>query len=238
MFSVLFIGAVIAASLLLFEPPVGYALFATAIAAIGAVLFLLIRRAGRFAIGGHAPALGGVALSLDLVALLGDAQSRFLYARQKVDDIPTGIAWPEVAADVDVLLWEAVEHAARASVLDAELFELRYSEPGTPQARYRAEVQARRDEHEQVMRGVQREAEELASKAGNAAAAAHLALIRTGDLRLLEVAAPSGPALAARDALGRAKERLDLLTDVWTDLDPSGPIAIEQLLRDLEDRDS
>jgi len=149
-------------------------------------------------------------------------QARFAYAHEQVKRIPTGIDWAEVAEHVDVLLWEAATDAAHLSSLDAELYELRYAEPGTPQAAFARQLGERRQEYDELLLGIQQEAEDLARRAGNAAAAAHLALVRTGDLRRLEVVIPSLEAIKAQDALARAKDRLDLLAAGWAELDPGG----------------
>ena len=181
------------------------------------------------------PMVGGVALRGHGLELLADIQARFDYAQRLVGEIPTGIAWSEISDNVAVLLWDAAQHAGRVSALDGEIFELRYAAPGTPQAAYKDSLQQRRTEHEQAMVATQWEAEDLARHAGNAAAAARLALARTGDRALLEVVAPSGRVLLARDALGQVKERLAMLSDVWSELDVGGAALAEKIRYDAED---
>jgi hypothetical protein len=83
---------------------------------------------------------------------------------------------------------------------------------------------------------VQRQAEDLARHAGNAAAAARMALARTGDLRSLEIVAPTGPEMVARDVLAQAKQRLQLLAAAWAELDPTGAIASELISSHPQER--
>lgn len=192
------------------------------------------RAAPRYVVSRDAPKVGGVELSGAALDLLGDIENRFDYARRLIGEIPTGIVWSEVASHVDVLLWDAAEHAGRLAELDSEIYELRYAAGGTAQAALKASLGERRVEHEQVMRSVQWEAEDLAKHAGNAAAAARLALARTGDRALLEVVAPSGPVLQAQDALVQAKERLSMLIQVWTELDAGGAALSESIDHDAE----
>ena len=181
------------------------------------------------------PKVNGVLLRGRGLELLADIQSRFEYARRLVGEIPTGISWSSDVADhVEVLMWDAAEHAGRLSSLDGEIFELRYAAPGTPQAAYKATLEQRRAEHEQAMVATQWEAEDLARHAGNAAAAARLALARTGDRGLLEIVAPTAPVIVARDALGQAKERLAMLSEVWSELDTGGPALAEKIRHESE----
>jgi hypothetical protein len=161
--------------------------------------------------------------------LLTDIDQRFAYAERKIGEVPTGIVWRDVERDVRVVLWECATHASAVAELDAELVDLRWAEPGTPQGALRHAVEDRRTEHLDVMRTFQRDADQLARLAGNAAAAAKVALRSTGSLKALEVVTPSIEALAARSALDDAKARLAMLADVWASLDDSGEIAGEQL---------
>ena len=84
------------------------------------------------------------------------------------------------------------------------------------------------------MKEAQRDAEDLASVAGNAAAAAKLALLRTGSLAALEVVAPSQRAIVARDALADVRARLQMLADVWAQLDEGNAALTEQVGADFE----
>lgn len=169
--------------------------------------------------------------------LLADIDSRFAYAEKNVKELPTGISWPEVDADVRALLWEAAEHGAQVTSLDAEIHEMRYAEDGTPQAAMVHSLQQQREAHWQIMRGIQWEAETLARTAGNAVAAAHLALARTGSLAALERITPSRRAIIAAGALADARQRLELLASVWSELDESGAITAEKLDHDRKELD-
>jgi hypothetical protein len=199
------------------SPPLGLLLLAVALAA-GAALVVRARRAtvdlGR---------ISGEALSL-----LEDIDARFAYAERKVHEIPTGIRWRDVDPEVRTLLWDAAEHAVRVTALDAEIAELRYAAPGTPQAAYKATLDARRAEHLAAMGIAQQEAEALARVAGNAAAAARYALAQGASL---EVVAPSPRVLIARGALAEARVRLQLLADAWGELDESTGLLQERLER-------
>jgi hypothetical protein len=174
----------------------------------------------------------GVSLNDAVLDLLEDVQGRFDYAKRNVAEVPTGIDWRDIGPHVQVLLWEAAGHGARVTGLDKELSDLRYAEPGTPQAVMRDRLAERRAEHWQSILDVQREAESLARVAGNAAAAAKVALARTGSLKALEVVAPSGREIAARSALDDARARLSMLADAWTELDDSGDLLAEKLRLD------
>jgi hypothetical protein len=171
----------------------------------------------------------GVPLNDAVLDLLEDVQGRFDYAKRNVAEVPTGIDWRDIAPHVQVLMWEAAGHGARVTGLDKELFDLRYAEPGTPQAVMKDRLAERRAEHWQSVLDTQREAESLARVAGNAAAAAKVALARTGSLRALEVVAPSGREIAARNALDEARARLSMLADAWAELDESGDLLAEKL---------
>ena len=83
------------------------------------------------------------------------------------------------------------------------------------------------------MRAIQWEAETLARTAGNAVAAAHLALARTGSLAALRQITPSRRAIVAAGALAEARSRLELLASVWAEVDDSGELAAERMRGEL-----
>jgi hypothetical protein len=160
--------------------------------------------------------------------MLADIQQRFGWAEKQFGRVPTGITWSEVKDQVAVLLWEAAEHAAKVSALDAELHNLAYANDGTPQAALRTNVRQRRAALWSRLEDTQREADDLAREATNTAAAARIALT-TGTLAQLELITPSGADLVARGTLAAARARLALLTEVWTELDETGALASERL---------
>ncbi len=94
-------------------------------------------------------------------------------------------------------------------------------------------LEERRTEHLNMLLDAQREADELAAVAGNAAAAAKVALVRTGSVAALEVVAPSAQGVLARSALADARARLELLAQVWTELDESALLLGEQVEAEL-----
>lgn len=188
-------------------------------------------------VGGPKWELAGKPIDGQAFQLLADIDSRFAYAESNVKKLPTGIKWPEVAADVQALLWEAAKHGADVTSLDAEIFEMRYAEEGTPQAAMLHSLQDQREAHWQIMRGIQWEAETLARTAGNAVAAAHLALARTGSLAALERITPSRRAIVAAGALADVRQRLELLASVWSELDETGAIAAEKIDHDRKELD-
>lgn len=171
----------------------------------------------------------GVGIRGDGLAMLEDVQGRFDYAHRLVDEVPSGLDWDEIAGNVEQLLWEAVEHAARVSALDAERHELRYAAAGTPQAVLRGALGERREEHWQFLQDIQAEADGLARDAGNAAAAAKVALARTGSIHALEVVTPTGRGVLARDAIREARARLVMLADVWGELDETAALLAERV---------
>ena len=184
------------------------------------VSVLQYRRATRSVVGGSEGfRFGGTAISGEAFALLVDTQQRFDYARAMVHQVPTGIEWADVEEDVGTLMWESLPHAARVASLDGNIAEMRYAEPGTPQAALAKQYAERRGEHLEILRAAQMEAESLARVAGNAVAASKVALAATGDLARLEVAVPSGRAMVARHGLAQARARLVLLAEVWAELD-------------------
>lgn len=171
----------------------------------------------------------GVALSFSALDMLEDIQGRFDFAHKLVDEVPTGIDWRDVAPHIEVLLWECAGHGARLTRLDGEVGDLRYAASGTPQAALRDQLMARRAEHWHALVDVQHQADSLAREAGNAVAAARVALARTGSLRALEVVAPSAQAIMAKGALEQARTRLSMLAEAWTELDDSGQLLGEEL---------
>lgn len=176
----------------------------------------------------------GVAIKGKALSLLEDIDTRFQYAERMVDEVPTGIDWHEVAGDVRTLMWECAGHAARVSALDTEISEMRYASRGTPQAAFRKTLEERRSDHWTMLKDAQLEADALASVAGNAAAAAKVALLRTGSLAALEVVTPTAQGLAARHALRDARARLELLAEVWAQLDESNAVLAERVDADIE----
>ena len=171
----------------------------------------------------------GVRIEGEGLAMLEDIHHRFDYARRLVGQVPTGIEWAAVKDDVAEVMWDAASHAAKVSALDVELRDMAYAEPGTPQAALKRSLEERRAEHWQILKDEQREADDLARQAGNAAAAAKVALARTGSIRALEVAAPSPKAAMARRSLAEVRARLALLADVWAELDESTALLSEKL---------
>jgi hypothetical protein len=178
----------------------------------------------------------GTRLSDAALDLLEDIQGRFDYAHTLVDQVPTGIEWADIAGHIDVLMWECAGGAARASMLDAEIHDLRYAAAGTPQAAQRDALTAQRQQEWHALVVVQRDADSLAREAGNAAAAARTALARPGgSLEALAVAAPSAASVVARGAVAEARVRLSILAEVWAELDDSGELLAERL--GLEEND-
>lgn len=166
--------------------------------------------------------------------LLEDIDARFAYAQRMIGEIPTGIAWSEVGPDVDQLRWDSAAEAARLSALDLEIHEMRYAERGSPQHAVLNALKERRTEHLQILKDNQLEAENLARAAGNAAAAARIALARTGDLARLEVVVPSRDTLRARGALAETRVRLGMLAEVWAELDDTGALAAERMAAEID----
>lgn len=183
----------------------------------------------RRVVRGPSWSVGGVPIEGEAFSLLEDIDHRFAYAERLVDEVPTGIHWEDVRDDVDALLWDAAVQAAELSKVDRDLVDLRYAANGTPQAAYRAELMQQREDHLASMKATQWEAELLARVAGNALAAAKLALTRTGSVRSLEVAAPSPRVVLARWNLSEVRARLQMLADVWSELDDTTAIAAERL---------
>lgn len=197
-----------------------------------AVIAVGVHSYGRDVVGAPHWGIEGRAIEGEAFSLLEDIDQRFAYAESNIRRLPTGIVWPEVEADVSALLWEAAEHGAHVTALDAEIHELRYAQDGTPQAALKRSVEEERARHWDIMRGVQWEAELLARTAGNAAAAARVALARAGSLAALKQITPSRRAIVAAGALAEARSRLELLAEVWAELDDSGAVAAEKLAAD------
>ncbi len=167
----------------------------------------------------------GVPIRGDSFDLLADIQSRFRWAERMFGQVPAGIRWDEVDESVAELMWEAAEFAAKVSAVDVELSNLNYAAPGSPQDALRVELQGRRDHLWSRLLEIQREADDLAREASNAAAAARIALARTGSVFDLEMLAPSAANLVASGTLAAARARLALLAEVWSELDETGAIA-------------
>lgn len=176
----------------------------------------------------------GVTIKGAALSLLADIDSRFRYAQRMIGEVPTGIDWHEISGEVRALMWESASHAARVSALDTEISEMRYAARGTPQAAFKKSLEERRSEHWNMLKDTQLEADALASVAGNAAAAAKIALLRTGSLAALEVVTPTAQGLAARSALRDARARLELLAEVWAQLDESNAVLAEKTAADFE----
>lgn len=207
---------------------------AAAFAAATARAIVVLRRSQRAVVSGPGWALDGTPITGDGFDLLEDIDARFAYAQRMIGEIPTGIAWAEVGPDVDQLRWDSAGEAARLSALDVEIHEMRYAERGSPQHAVLTALKERRAEHVQILKDNQQEAEKLARAAGNAAAAARIALARTGDLARLEVVVPSRGTLRARGALAETRLRLGMLADVWAELDDTGALAAERMAADLD----
>jgi hypothetical protein len=177
----------------------------------------------------------GVPIHGESLGMLEDIQGRFDYAHRLVDEVPSGLDWREIQGSVAELLWEAVGHAARVSALDAEGDELRYAAAGTPQAALRGALEERRSEHWRFLEDVQAGADGLARDAGNAAAAAKVALARTGSIHALEIVAPTARGILARDAIREARARLVMLADVWAELDETATLLAERVRHEAGD---
>jgi hypothetical protein len=205
----------------------GFGAFGAVAALVSTIVLLLVAVGGmvvgrRDVIAGPDYRLDGVPIEGAALDLLADIQHRFAWAERKFGEVPTGIRWAEVEHDVEVLIWEAAGHAAKVSALDAEIRDLGYADPGTPLAALRDDLQVRRRSYWTMLEETQREADDLAREATNTAAAARLAL-RTGTLADLELLTPSGAELAARGTLAAARARLQLLAEVWSELDEGHP---------------
>ena len=223
--AVIVLGMLVVVALIVASPPLGIAVGVGALVGFG----LWLRAVTRDTVMAPSWSVDGQGIGGEAFELLEDIDGRFAYAEKHIRELPTGIRWREVEEDVRALLWEAAEHGARASGLAIEIHELRYAEPGTPQAALKVPLEEQRQAHLLVMRGVQREAEQLARVAGNAAAAARVALARTGSLEALRHITPSRRAFVAAGALAEARTRLEALAAAWADLDESTLLAAEDL---------
>lgn len=203
------------------------------VATLGAGLGLW-KRHDRNLVTGFDPTFEGVEIRGTGLRILEAIDQRFEYAEKMIHQVPTGLDWSEIESDTGALLWEAAGNAARVSGLDVEIHELRYAERGTPQGALKKSLARRRDDHIQMLNEVGWEAESLARVAGNAAAAAKVALLKTGSLAALEQVTPSGGGLVARGALADARARLELLADVWAQLDDSNVVLAERIDADFD----
>jgi hypothetical protein len=211
----------------------GVALIAAVVGLLAGVLVAIARARRDNVVSAPDYSLRGVPIQGAALDLLADVQQRFRWARKMFAEVPTGIRWTEVEGQVDVLLWEAAEHAAKVSALDVELEPFGYAETGTPQAALRRQLEARREALWQRIVDTQREADQLAREASNAAAAARIALARTGSVYELELVTPSVADLVARGTLAAARARLAMLAEVWGELDETGELADERFRKEL-----
>lgn len=171
----------------------------------------------------------GVAIEGAALDMLADIQERFRWAERMFREVPAGIRWSEIDHEVRVLLWEAAGHAAKVSAIDVELRALAYADDGTPPAVLRRRLQDERTRLWARLEDTQYEADDLAREASNTAAAARVALARSGSVLSLELVAPTGADLAARGALAAARARLAMLAEVWAELDESTELTAERL---------
>jgi hypothetical protein len=139
-----------------------------------------------------------------------------------------------VLPEVQSLMWDAAEHAARIAEIDADLTEMRYAETGSPAAVYRDELQGMRADHLAAMGAIQRQAEGGARAAGQASAAAKLARERTGSAYDLDVVVAGATRLETTSALDAAKQRLELATAAWSELDETTTLLRAKLAADAE----
>ena len=211
------------------------ALVASALAVLSGLVpgaYLMSRGTATY-VAGPAWTYRGTVLRGEAFTRLEAVDGRFELAERMVRRIPTGVRWDDVAEDVEVLRWEALEHAFALAALDAQLVELRYAPTGTALAALRKQIRDKRHEHIAVLQSIERDAEDLGSVAANAAATAEIALQRTGSLAALQVAAPSPRAIAARANLAELRERLSLLADVWTELDETHTLSAAEAERTI-----
>ncbi|HZN15357.1 MAG TPA: hypothetical protein VFB78_13890 [Acidimicrobiales bacterium] len=161
------------------------------------------------------PIVGQARAALVEAATLADEAKSFVAA------IPTKLSWEQFRPHVEALLWDAAGHAADVCKLNEQLNKLRHAEPGTPQGEVYADLVRRRADHLAVVERARDEIGAVAAAAGNAAAAAQLALERSGSVHDLEIVSPSAPALIARGGLDEAQTQLELLAEAWTEVDAS-----------------
>jgi hypothetical protein len=167
-------------------------------------------------------------------ALLADAAIRAGETEGFVAKIPTQLDWGQFKPHIEALLWDAAGHCAEITEIDESIAGLRYAHPGTPQQRLLEELQERRDEHLVVVNHARAQLTHLASSAGNAAAAAIVAL-EHGTLHDLERASPSASALIADGGLEEAQTQLNILSQAWSEVDSSARL---DALADELDADS
>jgi hypothetical protein len=168
--------------------------------------------------------------------LLGDAMQAAADAEDFVAEIPTSVDWAQFRPDVEALLWDAAGHAAEVSKTNAQLKTYRYAEPGTAQHEVWSELSDRRAAHLAVVAEARDRMIEFTAAAGNAAAAARVALERTGSVQELEGVSPSAAKIIAEGGLSEAKEQLELLGEAWGELDTSLTGLKADLDRDVATR--
>ena len=210
---------------LLFLGPAGALLSAALLTTAGLAMAPLTSIRNRLVVSHHGDRIDDMAITGAAWSLLRDTAIRFEDAKRMIDQVPTGFDWEEIWPDVNVLLWDTAKHAAKVASLDAELEEVKWAEPGTPQGAYRDALQRRRDDEYRIMQDAQWEAYSLQREAGNAAAAAKMALLHVGSVAALERVIPSTEAIRSRIALAEARARLSLLTEVWAELDPQHTVT-------------
>jgi hypothetical protein len=180
---------------------------------------------------------GRTVLAGEGLALMQDIWTRFEYAERIMAELPEAFGPVDVDRDVHVLLWDAAGHAARVTELDERLVGLQYAHAGSPAAVLREDLHATRTAHLDELRAVQCQADELASLAGDASAAAQVALERTGSAYELEIVTPGPARRETATALDAAKERLRFASSMWSELDETTKIkraALEQEQRPRE----
>lgn len=151
---------------------------------------------------------------------LESVDGRFAYAEKLIGEVPTGISWDDVRPDVETVLWSAAGHAAQVSWLDHHIDGLKYAATGTPQAVEKANLEKRRAKHLAFLEAYEQEADELVRVAGNAVAAAKIAM-GIGGVAALDVVVPTREEIRAMTGLAQTRLRLEALTQAWTELDES-----------------
>ena len=233
-YAVAIVIAVVLSMLAFLIPGVGPLLGSAGIVAAFAGVLYPAMRLRNDVVGAPRWELAGRPIRGEALEMVKDIHDRFAYAHRVVDDIPTGIEWDEVDHDVRTLLWEAATQAVEVTALDDQIVEMRYAAPGTPQAALLDRLNDDRAARWDQLIDIQWEAETLARQAGNAVAAARLAMTRTGSAAALNIVVPSREALRAKGALNEVRARLTMLADVWASLDETGAIADESLRRAIE----
>jgi hypothetical protein len=207
---------------------------ALAIVAVASGLLAGVRSARHHIVAAPKYEYDGVPIEGAALDLLADIQNRFAWAKKMFGQVPAGIRWEEVNDDVEVLLWEAAEHAAKMSALAVELAPFSYAEPGSVQDAQRRQLTRVQSDERNHLLDLQRDADGLAREASNAAVAAKIALSRTGSVWDIPIVSPTGAGLAARGTIAAARARLALLAEVWAELDETGAIADAKLAAALE----